>query len=176
MEWNVLGGLTGGDVVEHYMGIDPGKDGGITIIDGDGRIRLCKPMPMLAGDIVDAKEIREMVKWTAPRLIALEHVNAFHKASAKSSFAFGRNFGTLESILICGTARWKYVRPKLWQKDFYNGLGKGLTTKEKSLIVAKQTYPDQIWTATARSRKAHDGMTDSALIAEWARRHEQLSK
>jgi len=48
------------------------------------------------------------------------------------------------------------------------GCAKG-DTKPAAKAKAQQLWPDEQWLATPRCKKAHDGMIDGALIAEYAR-------
>ena len=43
-------------------------------------------------------------------------------------------------------------------------------TKAYARAKAAQIWPDEDWLATPRSKKAHEGLIDAALIAEFYRR------
>jgi hypothetical protein len=60
------------------------------------------------------------------------------------------------------------VSAKKWQNALFSGIEYD-DTKKASALVAKTLWPNQDWRGTPRSRVAHDGMTDAALIAEYGR-------
>ena len=68
------------------------------------------------------------------------------------------------------------VSPRTWQARMFVGIDQKLPAKEKSMVVAKRSWPD-LWdkdhehtVRPGKKKKAHDGLVDALLMAEWARR------
>ena len=55
-----------------------------------------------------------------------------------------------------------------WQRAILGKLDQG-ETKRAALAKAKQLWPSESWMETRRCKKAHSGMIDAALIAEYER-------
>ena len=140
-----------------YIGIDPGKKGGIAVI---------------------TETVAYAVPFTRENLI--NHINA-HKASAKcivekvgampgqgvvSMFTFGEGYGYIQGVLEVNKIPYELVPPQKWKKEFS-------ITKDKniSIDVAKRLFPDVNLKATPRSKKDHDGMAEALLMAEYGKRH-----
>lgn len=144
-----------------YLGIDPGKDGGISYIQvAEGKTKahsfvysdymlnlLCST---LRGDIV----------------CCLEQVHAMPKQGVTSMFNFGVEFGYIKGVLEASKIPYQEVSPQKWKKEFsLNG------EKEKSIEACKRLFPDVCLLRTEKCRKEHDGMAESLLMAEYARRN-----
>jgi len=171
-----------------YIGIDPGKNGGIAIIRNDS-IRVFA-MPTDSGELdvqaitkifLDEKESGE------PVCCYLEDVHSIFGMSAGSNFQFGRVLGIIEGVLGATGIVYAKVTPKVWQKEIWscvtpiaNPTGKLLKsglphvkidTKGTSLMAAQKLFPDVNLLATTRSKIPHDGIVDALLIAEYCRRN-----
>lgn len=104
-----------------YIGIDPGKSGGLAILDDHGAIaELTKTPPTLRGLCIT------MERWSGDVFVMVEKVGGFmatskdgskfNPASAHTMFEFGRTFGHLESLLIALQIPHEFVMPAVWQK------------------------------------------------------------
>jgi hypothetical protein len=78
---------------------------------------------------------------------------------------YGAIRGVLES---CGIQHAR-IAPQTWQSALLGKVAKG-GTKAAARAKAAQIWPDETWLATPRSKKAHEGYVDAALIAEFYRR------
>lgn len=78
-------------------------------------------------------------------------------------------YGLWRGILAGRGIPYQVVPPQAWQKAMLAGMPKG-DTKASSILVAQRLWPDASFRRTERCTKAHDGMTDAALIAEFGRR------
>jgi len=148
-----------------YLGIDPGKKGGLVVLDKYKRIYAKEVMPMI-GYTYDVAAIKNFIVQTTPDHAFIEKVSAVAGASAKSTFQFGFGAGILEGILGGLEMPRTYIRPKEWQKFAHKGID-GTDPKDKSLTAVKQRYPNEDWLVTSRSTKPHDGLIDAALICEY---------
>lgn len=171
-----------------YVGIDPGKSGGISFIHDDGTIRVYA-MPVTSDNEINVTRVVEIFKneCTDGQIQCyLEDVHSIFGMSASSNFQFGRVLGILEGLLEAINIKFTKVTPKVWQKEIWSGttpissptgklLKSGLPhvkvdTKGTSLLVAQTLFPDVNLLATSRSKVPHDGIVDALLIAEYCKR------
>lgn len=148
-----------------YVGIDPGKKGGICFLNNQGQIEHISPMPemkTLAGLFAGSKQ---MIK-----NVCLEKSQSYPGQGIISTFNYGVHYGTIQGILIAHQLPFLLVPPRTWQKHMI--VSRGKDPKAKALASANRVFEKQkkFWLPTKRHRKPHDGMVDSALIAEYCRR------
>lgn len=140
----------------NYIGIDPGKKGGIAVIDGD--IAFTIPWD-------DQKFINEMeCIRREPCIVCLEHVSAMPKQGVTSMFNFGVSFGFIQGVLTAFGIPFELVKPQKWKKEF------SISDKNESIAVCKRLFPDVSLLPTERCRVPSDGMAEALLMAEYARR------
>ncbi len=150
------------------MGIDPGKKGGIAVIDSKRKICELTPMPMLPGGKVwDLEELCVIVgRWSNDcGAVYIEKVGAMPGQGVVSMFNFGWGCGALEGIVAAYQLPYHKVSPQTWMKSVHQGSDAKANTKQKGLQIAKRLYPGRSFLATPRSRVPHDGMVDALLIA-----------
>lgn len=145
-----------------YVGIDPGKDGAIAILAGDGRLMDVIDMPYLLDStrsvLTDA--IRR------DRFVALEAQQAMPRQGVSSTFTTGQGFGRLEGLLTGLQIPYEVVRPQRWIRDMGIPVG---ADKRKHVEVAQSMYP--LAPLTGPRGKLLDGRGDALLLAVWAMRH-----
>jgi len=78
-------------------------------------------------------------------------------------------YGVIRSILEANNIRHIRIAPQTWQKEMLGKVPKG-ETKPYARAKAKELWTTETWLATPRSKKAHEGLVDAALIAEFYRR------
>lgn len=153
-----------------FLGIDPGKTGGLALLSERGRVIACRKMPEEPADL--ARMLRgwwgEGLK-LSPDVAVLERVNAgvWGKAGAKqgqsmgvvSAFTFGRGFGRLEGILETLELPYTLVMPVTWQTalDCRTGGNKAISKAK-----AQELFPYVPVT---------HAVGDALLLAEYCRRH-----
>ena len=167
-----------------YVGIDPGKNGGIAIIDGDTLTTYPTP---LVGDEISGWAVRDILtgqREGAKLSLAIEKVGAMPGQGVTSMFSFGFNTGLVTGIAQALAIPYITVRPQEWQKIAFFGIpvqfkaaksaaksGKIERAKQDpkamAAIAAKRLFPSASFLATERSKVPHDGMIDAALIAYW---------
>ena len=173
-----------------YLGIDPGKSGGLAIITDSDEI-IVTATPVTKDNEIDIARVNAFIdfiitKYNTDIQCVLEDVHSIFGMSAQSNFQFGRVLGVIEGILGSRSIPFIKITPKVWQKEIWAGttpignatgklLKSGLPhvkidTKGTSLLVAKKLFPDVNLLATSRSKVAHDGIVDSLLIAEYCKR------
>lgn len=137
-----------------YIGIDPGKDGALAVIDGSG----ARVIPFDTGAYLKA------LSGCGDGVCVLERVFSMKDQGVKSMFSFGQNFGWIMGALEAFGIRYELVLPKTWKKEF------GISGKNESIDVCRRLFPDVSLRRTERCRKEHDGMAEALLMAEYARR------
>jgi crossover junction endodeoxyribonuclease RuvC len=141
------------------MGIDPGINGGLTLLN-DGRIDGVWVMPTIEKGL-DAKTIRNIL--VDIDFVVMEKVSAMPKQGVVSMFHFGVGYGMLQGIIITLGIPLRLITPQAWKKEILAG-----TTKDKaaSIEYVKRVYP-YLDVIPAGYRKPHDGICDSVCIAEF---------
>ena len=140
-----------------YIGIDPGQKGGYALIENDRVethpwddlefIRFCKRL-----------ENKQCV-------CCLEKVGPMPKQGVTSTFNFGKSAGFIEGVLqTCGIS-YQLVPPQKWKKEFSIS-----SDKNQSIAVCKRLFPNLSLKRTERCTTDSDGMAESLLLSEYARR------
>ena len=142
-----------------YIGVDPGKNGGIAIIDSDGVIAFPFSEERLLIELDGIAQEYECICY-------LEHVHAMPKQGVSSTFNFGMNFGFIQGVLKAYEIPYELVTPQKWKKEF-----SCTSDKNTSIEVCKRLFPGVNLKATERCKKDHDGIAEALLIAEYGRRH-----
>mgnify|MGYP005851000047 CR=1 FL=1 len=138
----------------YYLGIDPGKTGGATLLDDNGEI--------VAKFGFTKKTDHDISEWIEAqtkgrKVIAyIERVGSMPKQGIASAFNFGRNYGMLIGLLTGLKVSFDFVSPGVWQRR----LG-CLTHGNKNVTKAKaqRMYPNET--------KITHATADSILIARF---------
>lgn len=146
-----------------FIGIDPGKNGGIAWIDElDGVVRTMpfdeKKLVEVCADLYDSGFAKQTV-------CCLEKVGARPGQGVVSMFNFGLNVGYIKGVLEAFRIPYQEITPQKWKKEF--GLN---SEKAKSAEVCQNLFPHVSLMATPKSKKKHDGMAEALLMAEYAKR------
>jgi hypothetical protein len=163
-----------------FIGIDPGKTGGIAALGDDGHV--IDTMLMPAGDewihVESLRTSLNIYKSDAvfhPITIALERPLAMPGQSVKSTASQWTTFGLIYATCLSMGVKVCLVRPQEWQKELFREVdtkkkpnGKR-DTKAMSAVVCLRLFP-QANLRENRNHKPHDGVCDALLIAEYARR------
>ena len=148
------------------IGIDPGLDGGLAALDGEG-LEL-QVMPVVAAGRRREIDEQALVDWLLahrPAHVFIERVQAMPRQGVVSMFSFGAGWGLVRGICAGLGLSYELVRPQEWQKTMLAGQPKG-----SEYLVASRLWPSAEWRASERAQKPHDGLVDAALIAEHGRR------
>lgn len=152
----------------HYtIGIDPGLNGAIAIIDQAGEFVSVTDLPYVHDKSlawVDGDALQIIISNTLsgrPARAYVERVSSMPGQGVASSFAFGCGYGSVLSVLQAMLIGMVLITPAVWKRSY--GLGK---EKRASLHKARLTWP----LADLRLAK-HDGRAEALLIAEYGRRH-----
>lgn len=149
-----------------YIGIDPGAKGGWSVIGSEIKQEASSHIWDEASFIEDMKNLINVQK---PSLIrcCLEKVGAMPKQGVSSTFKFGEEYGKIQGILMALGIPYQTVTPQMWKKDF----SLLHQDKDKSIETAQRLFPGVNLFPTPRCKNRSDGMAESLLMAEYARRH-----
>ena len=155
-----------------YLGIDPGKSGGIAYVTQGGLLLEYHPMPSTDYDIW---KIFRGNKGVTKAYI--EKVHAMPKQGGTSMFTFGMNYGKLLMALTAASIPFQEVTPHTWQKEIgITSKAKGESTlQHKDRIRAKcqQLFPKTpLWQENLGYQRS---VTDAIMIALYCQRTENFN-
>lgn len=142
-----------------FIGIDPGKSGGIAALLPDGQVYLTAKLSETEKDIAEVLKSLDASFTHWPSAL-LEKVHAMPKQGVSSSFTFGKGYGFLRGLLTALEIPFDDVTPQAWQKAMSCMTG---GNKNVSKQRAQQLFPKV---------KVCHAIADSLLIAEYLRRKE----
>lgn len=144
-----------------FIGIDPGKNGGIAYTDTLNNVSGAEPY--------DNKALIDLCSYASRHnqdvMCCLEKVGARPGQGVVSMFSFGQSVGYIKGVLEAFRIPYQEITPQKWKKEF--GLN---SEKAASAEVCRKLFPDVSLLATPRCKKPHDGMAEALLMAEYARR------
>lgn len=146
-----------------FIGIDPGKSGGIANIDTESGI--CYTVPYSDKALIDMCSFETFSGKTEHIMCCLEKVGARPGQGVVSMFNFGQSVGYIKGVLESFRIPYQEITPQKWKREF--GLN---SEKAASAEVCRKLFPDVSLLATERCKKPHDGMAEALLMAEYARR------
>lgn len=144
-----------------YIGIDPGKKGSTSIIDGVNLIVI--PTPMIE-DSYDMKGMYTLLKtYSQDSFCVIERAQAMPKQGVTSMFTFGMGFGLWLMALTATEIPYQIVHARVWTKAMLFGtMGDG---KARAYQMARSLFP--MWEPKFKYEWEY---SDSILLAEYARR------
>jgi crossover junction endodeoxyribonuclease RuvC len=148
-------------------GCDPGVNGGWALAEKD-KVQMVEIMP------AQTEEIIALLKQWEVTHVYIEKPKSMPGNRGQAMLNYGIGFGII--LGVCRTLKIpvRMVHPPEWVKEICRGTKKeGTTAKERSLEAALNLFPWINFKATPRCKKYHDGLYESACIAEYGRR-EQL--
>lgn len=149
------------------FGFDPGKSGGMAMLNGD-QVEIA-PMPIAGGPIdwyAVARWVDHLMPMDADAIAYVEKVHSMPKQGVRSMFSFGTAYGGILGVLGALSIPTVLVTPQQWKGAVLRG-----TKKDKAAAIeyCRMRWPTVSLLATERSRTPHDGMTDALCIAEYGR-------
>lgn len=148
------------------IGIDPGKKGGVAVLNSSGVLLEIYSMPKTeAGVCALIRDVSERYKYN---IFCLEKAQAMPTQGVTSVFTYGTEYGVLRGAILALGNTLEEVRPVKWKTAI---IGKK-TGSDKTLSIAKaeNLFPN-IELIPKGCRVPQDGRAEAALIAEWARRN-----
>lgn len=150
--------------VKLFIGIDPGLNGGIAVLNKNGGVESVCKMPETPQDILEWLE--EYSGYNC--VCVLEDVgHGMPGQSSKATATFARHNGHLEMALLALSIRTEKVTPQKWQKIYQLGSSKGVEKnawKNKLKAKAQQLFPSLGKNITLST-------CDALLLAEYGRRN-----
>lgn len=163
--------------MKYVIGIDPGKNGGIAMLDQDGQPIEVVNMPETPKDLLDCLSNLLMVGGAmsdnASFVCYIEKVGGIPGQGASSAFSFGKGCGHLEMALLALKLSTNEVTPQKWQK----GYQVGSSSITKSSAAEKKEHKNKL-KAKSQSlfpqlgKKITNATCDALLIAEYGRKQE----
>lgn len=139
------------------LGIDPGKSGGIALLDEDGPTVTTWPMPDTTWALHELIAGLPII-----RIAAVEKPFVIQAQGVSNALTMGINYGILIGALSWRDIPFREVRPADWKPAM--GVPKDKTTARE---IASRMFPD----AAGQWRLAkEDGRAEAALIAVYAQR------
>lgn len=156
----------------NICGIDPGNNGGLTAMNQNGDIVGCIPMPTIVIEGKTKNQTRPNFNKVANFLkaheichVTIELVGAMPGQGVCSMFSFGFSTGGLHGACQALDIPVLTVPPRTWQKRL---MGDDKHEKDDTINWVLSKYPNVNLLATPRSKKMHDGMSDSIGICYWS--------
>ena len=148
------------------IGIDPGINGAISIIENKKIIEVYDTPTMIDGKKnkrqINGAQVtnifKERLNGEKEVVVVVEHVNAMPGQGVTSMFNFGQSFGVIKGICAALNLPIYFVRPAKWKKHF--NLIK--TNKDASRTKVIEAYPE---ISSKLHRKKDSNRADAILIA-----------
>ena len=153
------------------LGIDPGLNGGLAIINNKKKLVATISMPLNTEKHLDVKSVMKFLAGHNIENAFIESNSAFPGQGVVGMFNFGRITGQIEGVIETLAINLNSIRPKKWQEISHFAISNRLPPKERSLFAAKKLFPGYDFgdksakpNLVAHTRP-HDGIIDAALIA-----------
>lgn len=150
------------------IGIDPGINGGICVLQGNHILNLSKcptkknlKLVTTYDEYAMANLIKEYCTTYHNVKVYMELVHAMPHQGVTSMFTFGKGYGIWLGIFGALGLPYELVTPQEWKKKLIVGPAKD---KQTSIALAKHLFPNIIL-KKGRATTDHDGMAEAALIA-----------
>ncbi len=161
-----------------FVGIDPGKSGGIVALSEHGALLFAARTPLFRAARQRIEDEHEMVRALREAIgdnagdrcaafVGIERVAAMPGQGVSSMFSFGANYGLWRGMLAALCLGYTLVSPRDWQRNV-EGLRSGLSVGERKAKIAAAAA--RRWPDLDLRAKASWGMADAAWIAEHVRR------
>ena len=154
------------------LGIDPGFDGALALLDHNGACFGIADTPTTflrrkpQRREYNLPEIRQLLYYYQdlykPLRAALESTHAMPKQGVRSMFQMGLGLGMWMGMLAGLAIPYELIPPQRWKKVMLDGMPKGKLT---ALVKARQ-----LWPSAELGLKKHVGRADALLLAEYLRR------
>lgn len=148
-----------------FIGIDPGKTGGIVWIS-ENDVFGC-PLPYDGSDL-DVRKFRAEMEDSNDKVSRVAFIETpMIRSAQQGALVIGANYGRILAVLTLLDIPVRQVTPAAWTKKMLPG-HKG-ADKGPHIALCKQLFPS-LELVMPGCRKPHDGIADAALIAEYGRR------
>lgn len=147
-----------------YLGIDPGINGHLVLLEGKYKVLMTVPVPVIEvakGRMLDVPGLWQVVdsirvKHHSSLVAGIERVGP--TMGIKAMFNFGGVYFSLQTALVAASIPFEFIEPKVWLKHFQlSG-----STKHKSRMVAGTLFPTESFVLKKDIDKA-----EATLIARY---------
>lgn len=150
------------------IGIDPGSNGGIAVLDMEGNVVFVRKMPDTPQDILEClRKFAGTELFNSEAICYLEKVGmGMPGQSSKATATFARHCGHLEMALLALGIKTNDVTPNKWEKSYQLGKSSDSSKtewKNKLKAKAQQLFPKE---------KVTLAICDALLLAEYGRKQE----
>lgn len=153
---------------KNYIGIDPGKNGSVAVIDSNRKILLHTATPIIKlkkreYDIITMRGLLYSVMEDYDiELCVIEKSQAMPGQGVTSMFSIGKGYGIWLGLLTSLSIPFIEIHPRVWTRKLLEGTG--LEGKERNYAKAIQLFPKFVC-----KYKYEKEYADSLLLAEYAR-------
>lgn len=162
------------------VGIDPGKDGAVAVIDQGGNLIVFDTPTAKTGKKREY-DLRAMVELLRPyqsaTRAAIERQAAMPGQGVVSMFSTGEGYGIWLGMLAALGMAYEIVMPQRWRKIMLAGYQKAETPEQRkaqSVLHAQRLFPAHAAQFRGPRGGMLDGRADATLIAEYLRRTTRL--
>ena len=161
-----------------YLGIDPGLSGGLVFIVDD-KIKYKIVMPTISTTTADGDKKTDLDRHgilsfltliPAHTHVVIEKQKAYRGQNISATGTTFKNYGILLMGLTAAHFFITETESDVWQA-FYGIVSvkkaNGKTTKQQALPIVQKLFPGGDFRKSDRSYIAHDGIVDSALLANY---------
>lgn len=152
-----------------FIGIDPGKQGGIAAIRPNGEISWWL---MPSGDLELLTVLQKEIDTGGTVVAGIEYVHSMPGEGHKGAFTFGTNVGQLSMAIAASGFKKVEVPPRTWQAFFKikpRGKQSKPAFKNGIRLLAHSTFPKlDLWTIP-RTKGKQLAICDALFIAEYVR-------
>jgi len=153
------------------IGIDPGKGGGIAVVNwnlNDPSTKICTAFK--CHETIDEMSsfIKMLTVDRSYKICYLERVHAFPTDGRSSAFKFGMNYGIWQGILSSFKIKTELIVPRKWQ-SFYGELPKNKQERKrklKEIAIEKSNIKATLKTADAILIALY-GYTQQIELSQW---------
>jgi len=172
---------------KNYIGIDTGLEGGIALVDADGKAQWAVDMPTIEVERggstkrkYDVMEMARILKGFSPTdtFVTIEETtprSSYIGGNSYGNWFLGAGFLVWVGMLIWASYRFVTVDPQVWQKTFFKqqkGMSKVNALRVASELFDKALFYERLFQGGPNKGKPKflDGRVDAFLIAEYGRR------
>ena len=154
-----------------FLGIDPGRKGGLVAVDSRGRCLSALRMPLTRGSKgdIDWPAVRSWLDRLPAFAAVVEEASIRPKESGRSGLTIGRNWGRLAEAVESRAEAAAVLTPQQWRGEcsLPRRPAKDSDKRKDDAIRLADTVPglDMRTGISGRATKPHDGLADAACMA-----------
>jgi len=162
--------------MKYIIGIDPGKNGGIALLDQEGNVINVEKMPETPQDLYSSlAQLSSLVSAfdDSQLVVYIEKVGGIPGQGASSAFSFGKGCGHLEMALLALKLKTNDVTPQKWQKLYsvgHSSITKSTAAEKKEHKLKLKAKAQSLFPSLGK--KITNATCDALLIAEYGRKQE----